>query len=520
MVNWFLGFKQNKASVLLPVIIIGFILSLWIVLPKHSSFAGQTKKSYHSYEQRLIDSVKKFELANGLRLITVIRKKSPTISAYIRFKVGSVDEDYTTAGTAHLLEHMLFKGTDRIGTTNWAMESKLREQIDELGRARDFARQQNMSQELIDYFTKKMAQLQKQVIQYVIKDPYDAIYSRHGSKGFNASTSVDITTYKVSLPKNRLELWAFVESERLRQPVLREYYSERDVVIEERRMRIDTKGAGMLYENFIATAFQAHPYRHPIIGWESNIHFLSKEKTEQFFRTYYVPNNMVITIVGDIDPDQTFQIVQKYFGRLKRGPIMPRTNIVEPPQKGERRVLVHHKDSPQLFIGYHKPAMPHRHDYVFDMIQSLLASGRTSRLYRALVLEQKIASRVYAYGALPGSRYNNLFTIVAAPKAPHTNADLEESIDKVLADFISQPVSQKELTKVKNKMVADFIRGLASNTSLASSLSYYEIMTSDWKYLLDYRKNIESITPREIQEVARQYLTKRNRTVAFLNQIK
>lgn len=473
---------------------------------------------YDKYDHRLLKGVKRYQLNNGLRLLVLPRKKSPTVAAFIRFKAGSVNETYRNTGTAHLLEHMLFKGTNKIGSRNWQEEKLILEKIDRQGRALDYAKLHGYSEEVKKELRKELQLLQKEHKKYVVKDAFDAIYNRNGSVGFNASTSVDVTTYKVNLPKNRLEVWAYVESERLRNPVFREFYTERDVVLEERRMRVDSKGKGMLYENFISTAFQAHPYRHPIIGWGSVIPLLSKEETMKFFRKYYAPNNMVISIVGDVDPDETYALVKKYFGRLTASVKTDEIKIQEPFQRGERRVVVTYHDSPELMIGFHKPTLPSRDDYTFDIISQLLSSGRSSHLYKELVLEKKIASSVYSSSSFPGSRFNNLFVIWASPKGKIKNEELEKAIYASIKSFLDKPISKKDLQKVKNQLLAQQILHQASNGGLASSLSYYELVADDWRYMLNHRHIVANIGEKAIKDTIRRYLRKENRTVAFLNQ--
>jgi predicted Zn-dependent peptidase len=475
-----------------------------------------TEPTYDTFETRLIESVQKHTLKNGLRLITVKRSKTPTVALYIRFKVGSADEEYNNTGTAHLLEHMLFKGTDKIGTRNWQKEKEILKEIDLYGETLDYARLHNYPKSVILGLKEKLQELQKAHKPLVEDEIYDVIYNRNGGVGFNASTSADITTYQISLPKNRLEVWAYIESERLRNPIFREYYLERDVVKEERRMRLDSTGSGLLFENFLATAYQAHAYRHPIIGWMSTLNFLSKKKTVEFFRNHYVPNNMVITAVGDIDHEEFLHLIRKYFENLPRGPEPTDSPTREPAQQGERRVTVEHHDTPNLIIGYHKPNMPRREDYIFDIIEQLLSYGRTSLMYRELVIERQLASSIQSYSSWPGSRYPNLFIIFGAPRKPHTTGELEKAVYQTLDKFMAQPISSEDLQKVKNQMEASFIYGLRSNEGLASSLSYYEILTSDWKYLLKYRRIIATIKEDEIKNTVKKYLSAKNRTVAIL----
>jgi predicted Zn-dependent peptidase len=298
--------------------------------------------------------------------------------------------------------------------------------------------------------------------------------------------------------------------------VFREFYSERDVVMEERRQMNESQPGGKLFESFMATAFIAHPYRRPIVGWGSNIKFLSKEATERFFKAYYAPNNAVVAIVGDIDPQELLGSIKKHFERVPSHKLPPPLSIKEPEQKGERKIKVNYDAKPRLIIGYHKPTLPEHDDYVFDVIDGLLSSGRTSRLYRRLVEREKIALSVSTANGLPGARYPNLFVIFAKPRHPHTLSELEEAIYREIKLLKEEPVEEKELQKIKNRLKADFVRNLNSNEGLASQLSYYQAVAGDWRYMEEQLNIIEKIIPEEIMKVAKKYLIADNRTVAEL----
>jgi predicted Zn-dependent peptidase len=267
-------------------------------------------------------------------------------------------------------------------------------------------------------------------------------------------------------------------------------------------------------ENFLATAFVAHHYGRPIIGWDSDLKYMKKERVKQVFRNYYSPNNAVVAIVGDINTDEVMGTIKKYFGELPPQEIVYAPMSEEPEQSGERRVEVEFDANPRLIIGYHKPGLPHFDDYVFDVIDIILSEGRTSMLYKTLVEEKKIAVSVSTGNGMPGGRYANLFTIYATPRSPHTCEELEKEIYKHLDGLKEKAVTAHELTKVKNRLEADFIRSLSSNAGLASQLSYYQVIAGDWRYLEKHLKVIESITPENIMQAAEKYLVKENRTVA------
>jgi predicted Zn-dependent peptidase len=356
----------------------------------------------------------------------------------------------------------------------------------------------------------------KEQKKLTVENELDRIYTENGAVGMNASTGQDLTTYHVSLPSNKIELWARIEADRMTNPVFREFYSERNVVMEERKQRVESDPDGKLYETFIATAFMTHPYRRPVIGWTSDIRFLGMDDLESFFKRYHAPNNTIIAVVGDFEPLNVLEIIEKYFGHIPRQDIPPSHLSEEPPQSGEKRIEVTLDASPQIIIGYHKPNMPAYDDYVFDILSFILSNGRTSRFYKHLVSEKRIAESVQAVNTIPGSRFPNLFVISGTPRQSQSNAELEASIYSEIERLKTEPVSEKELEKMKNQLRADFIRSLESNEGLAGNLSYFEAITGDYKYMINHIKMIEKITPGDIVRVARKYLTQENRTVAQL----
>ncbi len=462
--------------------------------------------------------VQEFTLANGIKVLLLPRHQSPTLSLYIRFRVGAVDENIGMTGTAHLLEHLLFKGTKTLGTKNYAVEEKILNRLDSVGLALDAERAKGdkADQEFIKYLQKTLQELTAEHRQLIIKDEIELIYSQNGAVGFNAMTSMDTTAYVVNLPANRLELWARIESDRILNPILREFYSEREVVMEERRRSYDSQPSRKLVEHFLATAFLAHPYGRPIIGWASDIEFLNKQRTEQFFRTYYSPENMVIAIVGDLSPALAISLLKKYFERIPRKILPPPLPTKEPEQLGERRLKIMADAQPELIIGYHKPNPPHADDLICEVISGLLSYGRTSRFYQRLVEEKKMAVDISTSSNFPGVRYPNLFVIFATPRHPHGPEELEKAIYKELEELATTPVAEKELKKIQNQIQADFLRQLSSNSKLAYWLSYYQSLFGDWRYLTQRLAAYEKVTPAEIQRVARQYFQERNRTVGVL----
>jgi predicted Zn-dependent peptidase len=468
------------------------------------------------------EKVVKAKLKNGLTVLMLERHISPTVALYIRHCVGAVDETKGESGAAHLLEHMMFKGTTTIGTKNYPAEKILLEQIERTGEALDKEKRktQKADPKIISNFTDQLKKLNVQYKQYIIANEIDRLYTENGGLDMNASTGQDVTTYNVSLPSNKIELWARIETDRLLNPVFREFYTERDVVMEERRQRVEADPDGKLYEQFLHTAYNTHPYGRPIIGWAEDLTNLSPNSLRKIFAKYKAPENIVIAVVGDINPADTLKLIDKYFGRIPT--IREKKNIIpaEPLQTEERKVSVLFDANPMMIIGFHKPPAPAYDDYVFDVLETILTKGRTSRMYNLLVTEMQIAESVSASNGVPGARYPNLFTIFAKPRHPHTNTELEEIILKEIEKLKTLPVSDAELAKAKNQLKMGYIQSLDSNTELASILSYYEVLLGDFRYFSNYLINIEKVTSADIQKAACLYLHKENRTIAVLNKKK
>ncbi|GAB4255280.1 MAG: pitrilysin family protein [Deferrisomatales bacterium] len=457
-------------------------------------------------------------LPNGLTVLVLPRRGAPTVSLQMTFRVGGVDEPSGRTGTAHLLEHMLFKGTRCLGTRDWQRERPILEAIEETGRALDAERRKGDRADpaRIEALERRLRELQDRHRPLVVKDEIDGIYARNGAVGFNASTSTDLTSYTVSLPSNRLELWARIESERLRDPVLREYYVERDVVLEERRQRYGADPGGRLYEALLSTAFAAHPYRDPVIGWPSDLETLDIAHTRAFYRAHYGPDNAVIAAVGDVEPAAFFRLVERYFGDLPPGGDLRPSATREPPQPGPKRVEVWFDAEPRLIVAYHKPTLPHRDDYVFDVIEAVLADGRASRLVRELVDRRKIATSVSAANGLPGARYPNLFAVFLTPVAGVDPEEAGKALEAELARLADEPPTEAELRRVRRRLEAARVRALVSNAGLAGRLAYFQAVAGDWRYLEEHPRVLETITPEEVAAAVRRYLVPDNRTVAVL----
>ena len=483
----------------------GFLLFIYL-------FSGLAHAA--SLEERVIEH----HLQNGLTLLVMERHHAPIVAVNLTYKVGSANEHSGITGVAHLYEHMAFKGTRTIGVTDAEKERPLLEEMDRLsealaaeiakGEAADKARLASLKTQLI--------QVDEQAQRYVVPSELAALYQRNGGVGLNATTGKDLTRYFLSLPSNRLPLWAVIESNRMNDIVLREFYKEKQVVLEERRMRTDNSPSGKLYEAFASAAYMAHPYGLPVIGWPSDLQALTRGETQAFFQTYYGPANAIIAVVGDVVPKEVIALIDETFGRIPSRNPSPAVQTSEPSSAGERRAEVEYDAEPALLIGFHKPPVGHPDDDVFDAIEALLSDGRTSRLYRRLIDERQLAAGISSFSDFPGARYPNLFVVSGIPRAPHTTAELEQAVYEELDRLKKEPVSPRELEKILNQLDAGEIRSLRSNSGMASRLAYYQAITGDWREIVRKRNRVAKVTPDDIRRVATTYFLKSNRVVATL----
>ncbi len=461
----------------------------------------------------------KAKLNNGLTVLMLERKFSPTVSLYIRHRVGAVDELKGQSGAAHVLEHMMFKGTTTIGTKNYDAEKKLLSQIEQIGQALDNERIKHNKADLkrVEQLAAQLKQLQNEHRRYYIPNEIDRLYTENGGLDMNASTGQDVTTYQVSLPANKIELWARIEADRLINPVFREFYTERDVILEERRQRTETSPEGKIYESFMKTAFTIHPYGLPIVGLQQDLTYMSQSAIRHIHQKYLTPEDIVIAVVGDINIPNTLKVIDRYFGQIPRGNPQSPAIPAEPRQTRERKVEVLFDANPSMIIGYHKPTAPAAEDYVFDVLETILSKGRTSRLYAKLVLQMQIADSISVHNGIPATRYPNLFVVMANPRHPHTNDELQEAIFREIENIKNHPVPDEELKKAKKHLKMDYLKSLDSNAKLASTLSYYELLLGDYRYFSNYISHIDKVTAMDVQAVAVKYLGAKNRTIAVLN---
>jgi len=455
--------------------------------------------------------VERVVLKNGMRVLLLPRPESPSVSYEVRIKVGSVDEPRGKSGLAHMLEHMMFKGTRSIGTLDYQKEKVILQEIDNLVEKLGQAPSENrfdLQQEINRCIEKTR--------QYQVPGEFDRLYSQAGEVGLNASTSTDVTSYHVTLPRGRMEFWAAMERERMIGPVFREFYAERDVVLRERAQRVDASDKGKLYEELLLHAFSFSPYRYPVIGIRSEIEQLTRRDLKDFYARFYTPENMVVAIAGGFDPREAKRILNQYLAEIPSSPIVEKPIMPEPAKTHSVRIVRKSKEEPQLIMSYLKPTLPHIDDTCFDVIQEMLVGGKTARLTQRLVTQKRIASSVDAYNGFPGARFDNLFMIIAAPFSGVTNQELQDAIKIELFRLQSEPVDASEIERAKRRMKKSILLSLETDTGAAGLLSYFELLAGDYRYMYENLKTIESITPDMIMECSRNYLREANEVIVSL----
>ncbi|MGD0360352.1 MAG: pitrilysin family protein [Bryobacteraceae bacterium] len=462
--------------------------------------------------------VTEFTLANGLHFIVVERHEAPVVSFHTYVNAGSVDDPSGATGIAHMFEHMAFKGTESIGSKNWPEEKKAIDDVEAVYDRLDAEQNKGIKADpqKVAALKADLKTAEEKANSFVVPNLFPRIIEQNGGENMNAETSWDSTQYFYSLPSNRLELWFLLESQRFIQPVFREFYKERDVVMEEYRMRVESEPQGKLLQTFLATAFEAFPYRVMGTGWPSDVTHLRRADALRFFNEYYVPGNITLGIVGDVDPTEARRLAEKYFGPMQARPLPPLLHTAEPRQEGPKQAEVASPSQPLLVIGYKRPDEYSKEDPVFDVISGVLAGGRTGLLYKDLVRDKRIALEADADDTFPGGKYPNLFLFFLAPAAGHTTAENEKAFYDLLEKFKAEKVDDATLTRVKTKTRASLIRRLDSNSGLAGLLTEYSAIYGDWRKVFTDLNELDKITAADVQRVAQECFVPEKRTVSYL----
>ncbi|MFT5028118.1 MAG: putative Zn-dependent peptidase, partial [Candidatus Binatia bacterium] len=466
-------------------------------------------------------------LPNGMKVLMLERQGEPTVSGGWVVKVGSSNERPGITGMAHLFEHMMFKGTPTLGTSDYEKDQKI---IGDQERVRDLMRKEEAKMrasyrrgEIDDLMkpenqTKRYQELNKEFKELIaaqreilVKNEFDKIYTSAGASGMNAFTTEDITGYFITVPANKLELWMWMESERQLHPVFREFYAERDVVFEERRMRTESTPLGRAEEQFNSMFWVSHPYTWPVIGWPSDIPAISKAQADEFYATFYAPQNITLVLVGDFKNQEAFTLAQKYFGRIPRGKQdAPDVVTLELEQQIEKRMNAEVEANPQVDILWHSVPFGHPDSYALDVISQVL-SDRTGRLYKGLVLGKQVATSVFA--RQDSRKWAGLFNAGGEAKEGSTPADVEQAIYAEIERLKTEDVPAKELQKVKNQFAAYEYRKLRNNFFILIQLIFYEGL-GDWKEINEGGPKAQAVTIDDIKRVAKKYFIKTNRAVA------
>jgi predicted Zn-dependent peptidase len=468
-----------------------------------------------SFQQKTTTKV----LPNGLTLIICYRPDAPVFSYTTFIDAGDVNDPSGESGLAHMFEHLAFKGTTQIGTRDYADEKAALAKVEAANDAyeTEFLKPVDRDEKKLAELKKAFVEAQAEAHKYVVPNQFTEVAERNGANELNAETGLDDTMYFWSMPENRLQLWAWLESGRLSDAVPREFYKERDVVIEERRMRTDSNPVGRLIEQFLATAYVAHNYGRSGIGWPSEVSQITATEAMGFHKRYYVGSNIVVAVVGDVEAQKDLPMLEKYFSKVPSGPKPEDTTTVEPKQFAEKSVVIREQTQPFYIEGYHRPSYHDPDDAVYDAIGDIMSNGRVSRLYRSLVRDQQIAAEAEGFSPFPGDKYPSLFAFYAVPLPGHTPAQMREAIHKEIEKLKTTDVSDEELATYKTRTRADLLRGLADNQGLSNALAEYQTRYGDWRELFLQLDRVDKVTKADIRRVANKVFVASNRTSAEID---
>jgi predicted Zn-dependent peptidase len=474
--------------------------------------AGQAQ-DLKSFEQKITTKV----LPNGLTLLVCERPDAPVFSYTTFVDAGDVNDPSGESGLAHMFEHLAFKGTSQIGTTDYAAEKAALAKVETANDAyeAEYLKPVGRDPQKLVELQKALKAAEAEAHKFVIPNQFTEIADRNGEEGLNAETGLDETIFYWSMPENRLQLWAYLESSRLSDTIPREFYKERDVVVEERRMRTDSNPEGRLLEQFLATAYVAHNYGRSGIGWPSEVGQINATEAMEFHKKYYVGANIVVAVVGDVKASEAMPMLEKYFSRIPAGPKPEEMTTVEPQQFAEKTVIIKDPSQPLYVEGYHRPDYRDPDDAVYDAISDILSNGRVSRLYRSLVRDQQIAAGAEGESPYPGSKYPSLFIFLAAPLPGHTPQEMRDAIHKEIDKLKNNDVSDEELAMFKTRTRADLLRGLGDNQGLANTLAEYQTRYGDWRQLFLQLDRVDKVTKADIRRVANKVFVENNRTEAW-----
>jgi predicted Zn-dependent peptidase len=481
--------------------------------------AAQTQSEVNKYLQEFEKTTTVKVLPNGLTLIICERHEAPVFSYTTFIDAGDVNDPSGESGLAHMFEHLAFKGTTQIGTKDWPAEKVALQKVEAANNAyeAEYRNPNGANEAKLKQLQQEFLKAQAEAEKYVIPNQFSEVAEANGAHGLNAETGLDDTQYFWSMPENRLELWAWMESSRLADTVPREFYKERSVVMEERRMRVDSNPIGRLVEQFLATAYVAQNYGRSSIGWPSEVSQITATEAMAFHKKYYAGGNIVVAVVGDVDTKTALPLLEKYFGRVPAGPKPEQMTTVEPKQFAEKSVVIREQTQPFYIEGYHRPNYRDPDDAVYDAISDIMSNGRVSRLYRSLVEQQQIAAAAAGFSPFPGEKYPSLFAFYAVPLPGHTPAEMRDAIHKEIEKLKTTNVTDAELEMFKTRARADLLRGLDDNQGLASALAEYQTRYGDWREIFLQLNKIDKVTKADIRRVANEVFVASNRTGAEID---
>jgi len=490
------------------------VMASWISIGAIAPPALAQGTSIQPYLDRVAEAVTEFTLDNGMKFIVLEQHDAPVTSVMLYANVGASNEKDGETGVAHYLEHLAFKGTTRIGTTNFAAEKAAMDRLDVVFDEL-LAAEKAGDETAVAELTEQFDEIQSEAVSYVEQNKFGQIIEQTGGTGLNATTSADATRYFYSLPSNKLELWFSLESERFLDPVFREFYKEKEVILEERRTRVDNSPIGQMVERFSEVAFTEHPYRRPVIGYQDDLRNATRSQIQAFFDLYYGPSNLIAAVVGDVDPLQVRQFAQAYFGRYQSRNEPPTLVVNEPAQTETREFTLELASQPWYLEGYHRPGINDPDHVVYSMINSILVGGRTARLYKALV-EPQIALDVGSANGFPGDKQSTVMLLYGLTGPGSTLEDVAVGLEAELTRLKQEPVDQTTLDRVKTQARAGLLSRLDSNSGMASLLTEYEAKTGDWRNVFEELQLIEAVSADDVQRVANEVFRDENKTVGRL----
>ena len=467
--------------------------------------------------QELQKKVGEFTLPNGLHFIVLERHESPVASFHTWVNVGSVQDPAGDTGLAHMFEHLAFKGTETIGTRGWPEERKALDAIEDAYERVDAEANKGIKadQMRVDMLRTQVRFASDNAQRLSAAPDYRRILEENGAVDLSASVSTVASEYACSLPSNRAELWFLMESQRLLHPAFREFYRERELVLEEYRQRVEGDPLARMMTELLAVAFKVHPSRNPSGGWPGDIPNLRRTAAQAFFDRYYVSGNITVAIVGDVTTADARHLAERYFGSMAARPMPPLVTTQEPPQLGPKTVVIETPGPPLAMVGYKRPNRYDKDDLPLDLIQIILSQGRTGTLNNELVQEKRIAQRAQAIATNPDGRYPNLFVFLLVPSQGHTVEENRQALEDLLDRFKSKAPDPLLFARAQAQERASLMGRMTSNRELARRLALHSASHGDWRKLFTTLDDLSRVTPQDLQRAASRCFVANGRTTVY-----